>query len=150
MGNWRRHFIMLHHTKMAGLVFFWFSANTYNTDTGHGIKNFVRRALVAQQCCWEAVFDLSAWGPNLLKLDCECLVSASGPVCGRRGIVIAAADRRPQKANRCYGAALDAEDENQNHNVAVMAVSKSPGWSAVCFHSVSAALTASHTTSSLG
>lgn len=52
-------------------------------------------ALISQQCCWGAVFDLSAWGPNLLKLDCECLVSASGPVCGSRGSAIAAADRRP-------------------------------------------------------
>lgn len=97
-----------------------------------------------------AVFDLSAWGPNLLKLDCECLVSASGPVCRSRGSALAAADRSPRKASRCYGAALDAEEENQNQNAAITAVSKSPGWSAVCFHSVSAALTASHTTSSLG
>lgn len=59
-------------------------------------------------------------------------------------------DRRPQKTSRCYGAALEAEEENHNHNAAITAVSKSPGWSAMCFSSVSAALAASHTTSSLG
>ena len=30
----------------------------------------------------DAMFDLSAWGPNLLKLEPKCLESATGPVCG--------------------------------------------------------------------
>ena len=62
-------------------------------------------------------------------------------------------DRRRQEAQankQMLRAALDAEEENHHHNAAIMAVSNSLSWSTVCSHSVSAALTASHTTSSLG
>lgn len=153
---------MSHHNWTARLVWFVFlNFKTANIKPNirYGIKKegvcyccvqvipFVRCALDSPQCFWDSVFDLSARGPNLLKLDCECLVSAAGPVCRSRG---STADRRPRKTSRCYGAALDEEEENHNYNAAITMVSKSPGWSAVCFHSASAALTASHTTSSLG
>lgn len=85
---------------------------------------------ISQQCGRDAMFDLSAWGPNLLKLEHECLASAAGPASGSGGSAMTATDRRPRKTSRCSGAASDAREENHNHNAAITAVSNSPGWSA--------------------
>lgn len=56
---------------------------------------------ISQQRGCDAMFDLSAWGPNLLKLEPKWVVSATVPVCRSKGSAMTAADRRPRQTNRC-------------------------------------------------
>lgn len=59
------------------------------------------------------VFDLSAWGPNLLKLERGCSASgAAGPPAGGcGGSAMTGTDRKPSQTSRCSGAASHAEKE---------------------------------------
>lgn len=101
------------------------------------------------------VFDLSAWGPNLLKLERGCSVSgaAGPPASGCGGSAMTATDRRPRQTSRCSGAASQAEEEkpqSQCRNYSEFEIL----WArARCGPSlppsISAALAVSHTTSSL-
>lgn len=67
-----------------------------------------------------------------------------------RGVLWPPQTGRRGKQADAKGLLFHAQEENHYHNAAIMAVSNSPSCSTVCSRSVSAALTASHTTSSLG
>lgn len=58
------------------------------------------------------MFDLSAWGPNLLKLERGCSASGAAglPAGGCGGSAMTATDRRPSQTSRCSGAASHAEE----------------------------------------
>lgn len=76
----------------------------------------------------------------------QMLQAQSVCVCVSWGTGKTVEDRRPRQTSRCYVAAW----KKKNHSAAIMRVENSVKRSTVCSPSISAALTASHTTSSLG